>query len=205
MQTVRAIALRWASLLLAAAGAVLILTPLHAQERATDTRAPLVEVDVLPAGTADEVQTFSARVTDDRTLDAVTLHYRRAGAVPFERAAMSALDGGNRFGVALPTDPEDLRDIEYYVQALDESGNRTVSGFAFDPLVRRLSARDPALTAAPATTDGRPPAVSSGGTRWWALALGVLAVGAFVSLSGDDGGGGDTVPLTIDLPEPDAR
>ena len=204
MQRVRAIAPRLTSLLLAVAGAALALSPLHAQERAADTRAPLVEVDVLRSGTADRVQTFTALVTDDRSLDAVTLHHRRAGTVPFGRAAMNALGPDGRFGVSLPTDPDDLRDIEYYVQALDESGNRTVSGFAFDPLVRRLLPRDPALAAAPAA-DERPSVVSSGGTRWWALALGVLAVGAFVSLSGDDGGGGDTVPLTIDLPEPDAR
>lgn len=193
--------------LAAALLAALALTPLHAQQQGPDTRAPVIEIETLDESTADATQTFTAQVADDRELAGVTFHHRRAGQQPFARVPMRALGDSDYYGISLPTDPDDLRSIEYYVQALDESGNRTVSGFAFDPHVRTL--RPQVVAAAPPPPE-RQPAETSGSRRWWAVALGVLAVGAVVSLAGSDdggggGGGGDTVPLTVDLSEPVAR
>ena len=193
----------------------LALAPLHAQERPADTRAPLVEVERAGERPAGATQDFVARVTDDRALENVTLYHRREGESAYGRAPMRPLGAGDRFGATLPTDPDDLRPIEYYVQALDGTGNRTVSGFAFDPLRRLLRAAPGALAGGPppvtAEPDARVPEPDAGGTRWWAVALGVLAVGAVAALAngGDDGGGSDdatgTVPLTVDLPEPVTR
>jgi len=186
--------------LAAALVGALVLAPLHAQERPADTRAPIIEIESLGESTADATQTFTAQVADDRELAGVSLHHRRAGQQPFARVPMPALGANGYYGVSLTTDPDDLRPIEYYVQAIDETGNRTVNGFAFDPLVRTLLPRAGA-TAAPVPPDDAP-IESSGRPRWWAVALGVLAVGALVSLAGSDGGDEDTVPLVIDLPEP---
>lgn len=190
--------------LAAALLAVLALSPLQAQERTPDTRAPLIVIETLEEAAADTTQTFGARVSDDRALAGVALYHRREGQEAFVRTPMRPRGASGDFAVAVPTDPEDLRPIEYYLQALDESGNRTVSGFAFDPLVRRLRPGEPRAAAAP--EPAAPPIASSGNARWWTLALGVLAVGTLAALADDGGGdGGDTVPLTVDLPAPDAR
>ena len=187
------------------------MAPLHAQQSGPDVDAPVIEVERLDETPAGEFQVFGAQVADDRELRSVTLHHRREGERPFAVLPMQALDSAGRYTVSVPTDPDDLRSIEYYVQALDESGNRTVSGFAFDPLRRVLtSSGAPAALASRAPEPAPSPTVSSGRTRWWTVALGVVAVGALASLAGgggggEDGGGAGTVPLSLDIQTPASR
>lgn len=188
------------------------LAPLHAESVVPDTRAPHIELEALTESAADRSQVFTAQVSDDRALESVTLHHRRDGTQPFARATMSPLGDTGYYSVSLPTDPDDLRAIEYYVQALDGNGNRTVEGYAFDPFRRTL------LPAAPLAVDGRnaePAERTAAGDaslqrRWWAVALGIVAVGAIAALAGgggsDDSGGGEgTVPPAVDAQEPDFR
>ena len=195
-----------------------------------DTEPPVIELEALDQAVAGDSQVFTAQVADDVGLRDVRLYHRRAGEVPFASAAMRPVGTSAFHSVTLPTDPDDLRDIEYYVQARDDGGNRSVAGFAFEPFVRTLSAPAPdaALAGVPVTpvpadrrVDARAsrPAPESGPSigprvRWWHVALGVVAVGSLAALAGDGGSddgaapagdgvpGGPTVPLTITLGEP---
>jgi len=157
----------------------------------------------------------------------VTLHYRRAGSNIFNRVLMEPIGDTGFFTVAIETKPTDLRAFEYYAQALDLNGNRTVKGFAFEPFVRVLTeSTAPGIASAPepaedkadediaavsvATTPVGSSNNNSDTRRWIYIALGVLAAGAVASqLGGSDGGGGggntgnnDLVPFTINTQDP---
>ena len=171
----------------------------HAQP--VDSVAPIIELEELTEGIADRSQVFTAQVAEDNTLDDVTLYYRREGQLPFTPAPMEALGTTGYYSVSIPTDFNDLRTIEYYVQAIDTTGNRTVSGFAFDPYQRTLSAPATPITTnersvPEQSTDNRLPLLKR---RWVQITLGVLAVGAIASLASDDGEDSEVVPLTFSL------
>ncbi len=185
-----------------------------------DAEPPTIELEEISSSEAARNQVFTAQVVDDRELVDVTLYHRRSGQSAFEPETMLTLGSTSYFSATVTTNPEDLRAIEYYVQARDEGGNRTVFGYAFDPLIRSLT---PASVAAPLTLedDDRdtaavvPAATARGGealgtestVKWWHIALGVVAVGALAAAAGGgsdggSGGGENTVPLTITLGEP---
>ncbi|MFT5043999.1 MAG: hypothetical protein ACI8UP_000966, partial [Porticoccaceae bacterium] len=103
-----------------------------------DTVGPVIELEELVEGEAGQTQVFTVLIAEDVLLRDATLYYRRAGQLPFITAPMQALGDTGYFSVSIPTDDTDLRTIEYYVQARDDAGNRSISGFAFDPYQRRL-------------------------------------------------------------------
>ncbi len=180
----------------------------HAQS--TDTAPPLIELEQeLTEGTADRTQVFTAQVTEDNELAGVILYYRRAGQLPFTPAPMEALGTTGYYSVSIPTDFEDVRTIEYYVQAQDEAGNRTVSGYAFDPYQRTLTSSLEPIKATGATSadlatstssaslaDARPPLLKR---RWFQVTLGILAAGVIASAVQDSGEDSDVVPLTFNV------
>ena len=173
----------------------------------SDTTPPVIELEELVDGVADSSQVFTVQITEEAELQDVTLYYRRNGQEPYTLATMQMLGNSDLFTVSIDTDPTDLRPIEYYIQARDSSGNRTVSGFAFDPYSRNLA---PALAvrSRPEPVENeeiapeREPIATSTPfykRRWFQVTLGVLAVGALASTL--DGGDDDSelVPVTINL------
>jgi len=166
------------------------------------------------AARADTKQVFTAQAFDDIGLSDISLHFRRAGENVFVKTLMEPVGDTGYFSVALDTDPSDLRSIEYYVQALDLNGNRTVSGFAFDPFIREITASVSELTSNDTSisidvndskTDSeiavanaqnenpveQPKTNSISSRQWLYIALGVLAVGVAASQLGGDGGSSD--------------
>jgi len=180
-------------------------TPLLAQST-PDTRSPVIELEALAESQADLAQVFTAQVADDRLLQDVILYHRRTGQQPFAKLIMEQIGDSGFFTASIETDPSDLRSIEYYVQARDEGGNRTVEGYAFDPYTRVIVANEEVIasTVAAPTSTTAATTTSTGKIRWWHVALGVLAAGAVASAvsggssssSNDDDG---TVPLTVTL------
>ncbi len=178
----------------------------HAQS--TDTAPPLIELEELVEGTADRTQVFTAQVIEDNELAGVTLYYRRAGQLPFTPAPMEALGTTGYYSVSIPTDFDDVRTIEYYVQAQDESGNRTVSGYAFDPYQRTLTpspepikatetaSADPVTSTSTASVDTTTPLLKR---RWFQVTLGILAAGVIASAVQDSGEDSEVVPLTFNV------
>ncbi len=178
-------------------------TLLHAQS-SPDTRSPLIELDAVAEAQADNSQVFTAQVVDDRILRDVLLYYRRSGQQAFTPIVMTPIGSTSYYTASLDTTPEDLRAIEYYVQARDEAGNRTVEGFAFDPYTRVLTANN-ALSLATNATPAAPSQTATSSLRWWHVAAGVLIVGALASAangSSDSGTNEETAPLTFNLSGP---
>lgn len=179
----------------------------HAQ--GADTDPPLIELEELAEGIADRTQVFTAQVTENNDLAGVTLYYRRAGQLPFTPAPMQALGATGYFSVSIPTDFNDIRTIEYYIQAQDEAGNRTVSGYAFDPYQRTLSpspepiasAETPSADSAISTSAASAPEPSQPllKRRWVQVTLGIVAAGVIASAVQDSGDDSEVVPLTFNV------
>lgn len=168
-----------------------------------DTRSPVIELEAVAESQADSQQVFTAQVVDNRELKDVILYHRRDGQQAFTPVPMNPIGATAYFTAAIETDPSDLRAIQYYVQARDEGGNRTVQGYAFDPYTRVLTApaatvvaKAPTVVEAPTQTDS-----AASGIQWWQVALGVVLVGAIASAAGGGGDSGATddgkVPLTV--------
>lgn len=197
---------------------MLATATLSAVAQETDTVAPIIELEELEDGVADRSQVFTVQIAENTGLEDATLYYRREGQLPFTPAPMQAVGNTGFYSVSIPTDYSDLRTIEYYVQARDTAGNRTVSGFAFDPYRRTLqpslaplqqpgspnetqsgsATRSPAGTPAPGVRQSRnsSPLLQR---RWVQITLGVLAVGVIASLATDEGKDSRVVPLTFNL------
>ncbi len=106
-----------------------------------DVEPPLIEHDVNDEAEADIRQNFVATVVDDEELDSVLFFYRYAGETSFSRYLMMQVSFSSTYIAQIPTDPDSYTPIEYYIQARDTSGNRTVRGYAFSPLVRNIVPR----------------------------------------------------------------
>jgi len=173
-----------------------------------DTVGPVIELEELTVGEAAQTQVFTVLIAEDVLLRDAALYYRREGQLPFTPAPMQALGDTGYYSVSIPTDSTDLRTIEYYVQARDEAGNRTVSGFAFDPYQRRLQPSSKITTNTESQTTVEPIPTSKEEAnippilrqRWVQVALGVVAVGIVASLASSSGGSdSEVVPLTFNL------
>ena len=188
-----------------------------------DVEPPLIEHEVGGEFDSDIEQTFVAVVVDDEQLNSVRLFYRFENQLTFNSAVMNRVSFSSTYIVRVPTDPASGLDIQYYIQASDLSGNRTVRGFAFSPLLRLINApaveQDNALIAeqAPvssttAQSTGNVPETSSR-SRVVYYILGALAVGAIAAAASGGGGGSDggtgsggcsdgrcDVSITIDQP-----
>jgi hypothetical protein len=106
--------------------------------RTVDVAPPLIEHEVASQAESDIRQTFVANVVDDGELDSVVFFYRFAGETIFTRYVMAPLSASSTYIAQIPTDPKIFTTIEYYIQARDLSGNRTVRGYTFSPLIREI-------------------------------------------------------------------
>ena len=184
----------------------LALTPL-AQVRAqiNDTEAPVLIHRQLDAGVAGELQTFLARVSDDFSISDVTLYYRQDDTGEFQSLNMRPLiDSIGEYMIAVETSVGDYAGLQYYIEAVDEAGNKTNRGFEYAPIILPLRAPEPSIiadTTAGAIIQPDPqvvktePVPQSGGFQInpATVLLGVgalLAVGALVA----GGSGGDDTP-----------
>lgn len=165
-----------------------------------DTRSPVIELEAVAESQADSAQVFTALVADDRALQDVTLYHRREGQQPFIAVKMQPIGDSGYYSATVNTDRSDARAIQYYVQARDESGNRTVEGYAFDPYTRVIVA-DKNVIASAASTATPDNQQYTGRIRWWhvALGIGVAALIASQSSGGSDGGTDEDrgVPLNV--------
>jgi hypothetical protein len=174
------------------------------ESRSIDTQAPVIELEELATAMLASSQVFAAQIAEDNALLDATLYYRREGQQAYQSAAMLPRGSSGFYSVTITTDPTDLRNIEYYIQARDTSGNRTVNGFAFDPYIRTLTTDTLAQEGAEQSIDSNTGDLAAQSTplykqRWFQIALGVVAVGLLASTQ--DGGEDDTtlVPLTINV------
>jgi len=172
----------------------LVLTPVYAQSE--DVTAPTIVLEEVDRGFVGETQVFTATVTDDIALASVVLFHRLSGDQTFVASTMTELGSSNVYSASIEISSTDASDIEYYIQAEDLGGNKSLSGFSFDPLVRDIAVNQGAL----ATTAGITPGLSRNQKILYGV-LGVLALGLIASqVGGGSGGGGGGGPTTMDIP-----
>jgi len=177
----------------------LVLTVPVAQAQDNDSVSPRIVFEPLGESRRGSKQVFTATVTDDVGVERVVLHHRSAGAERYDAVAMAPLGGTGIYTASITSPAASVEAIEFYIEARDLAGNRSIEGFAFDPLERRLVDASPIAgnTASP-TTEG--PTASGMSTSRKVLygVLGVLAIGAIAAAAGGGGGGDSGAPLGDD-------
>lgn len=153
-----------------------------------DLEPPLIEHEQVLQADAGFRQRFIAQVVDDRELASVSLSWRFSGESRYARVAMNRLSSSSTWIGEVPTDPAESRSIEYFIEARDTGGNRTVQGFVFSPLVRRIidpapPPVDPADNAAEAD-----PITPRSRTLYYVL--GALAIGMIAGVASTRSSGG---------------
>jgi len=184
-----------------------------------DVEPPLIEHEVVINADSDYRQSFVATVVDDVDLDSVRLFYRFAGEPAYGSVQMRQVSSSSTYIAQIPTDPSSDVSIEYYLQAQDVSGNRTLRGYAFNPLVRSVNVPEPLLAnpstpaeagvevAAATTTEEAKPRSKALYIVGGALLLGLVAGALSASGGGSSSSGGASCPdgvcnVGITLAEP---
>ncbi len=184
--------------------------PSAALAQASDGEPPTISFERIGEGVLGDTQVFSASVTDDRELATVTLHYRLGESSDYESALMRPIAGTAIHSASVETRGSDETVLQYYIEARDAAGNRSIQGFAFDPIERALISPEQPASAAIAATAVEPAqqvstnSMSTGRKVLYGI-LGIVVVGAIASAAGDSGGSRDnpaaddpgTVPVRI--------
>jgi len=192
--------------------ALLGMSSAYAQSGLIDVEPPLIEHNIVSTVEADTRQSFFATVVDDDELASVSLYYRFENDTSYSPVMMNRVSFSSTYIAHVPTDAASDRNIEYYIQARDLAGNRTVRGYAFNPLVREITV--PEIAPVANASDTPTQASGSGGKRRTVLyvVLGVLALGLIAGAAGGGGGGGSgatdetcpggscTVSITVGAP-----
>ncbi|MGI9296183.1 MAG: hypothetical protein ACR2PS_19540 [Pseudomonadales bacterium] len=178
-----------------------------AQDQGYDYEPPLIEPEVVDLAEANYRQTFIASVVDDVELASVTLFYRFVGEVTYQRISMGQVSRSSSYIAHIPTDPKLGLDVEFYIEASDTSGNRTLHGYAFSPKLRVVIDPDSGVVAGAVVEDTEPSGMGKNRTAWYVVG-GVILLGLLAGLTdGDSGGGGSdcvdgTCDVTITLDQP---
>ncbi len=175
---------------------VALVMPSQAWAQTLDTDPPRIDFQPVVEGLKGDSQVFSATVTDDREVASVLLHYRLDNESVYQNRAMSPIASTGIFTTTLKID--DVVDtVQYYIEATDVAGNRTLQGFAFDPIERQLI--DHQVPAAQLTREEVPAPGMSTSRKILYGVLGLVVVGALASAAGGSGSDGSsaTVPVTI--------
>ena len=174
-----------------------------AQAQVIDVDPPTIELEAVDEGIRGETQVFSATVEDNNEVSMMTLHYRFGNTSNYQSVPMSPIAGTSIYTASVDTSDTSITLIQYYMEARDSGGNRTVQGFAFDPFERVLVEQQEVVATAPAGTAVVPAAPVRMSTQRKVIygLLGVLVVGGLVaassSSSGSGGGADEEVDLTI--------
>ena len=169
-----------------------------ATAQSVDIEPPVIEFEAIDEGTLGDNQVFGATVLDNVAVSSVKLFYRFSESGQYRSQLMIMLGSSGIYTITIDNEavPADATFVQYYLEALDGVGNRSLQGFAFDPIERQLV--EAQIVAADATTE---PVAATGISLNQKIiygALGLLLVGVLASASG--GGGSSTtpgVPVTV--------
>jgi len=112
-----------------------------AEDESNDWQPPTIEHERGSTGFAGEIQEIVAEIVDDKKLLAAVLFYRFTGDEKFASVDMIRQADESTYTASIETSADDVRDIEYFIQAEDTAGNRAIKGFTFDPLVLTMAKR----------------------------------------------------------------
>ncbi len=180
------------------------VVPMTAWGQSVDSEPPLVDFQPVGEGIRGDDQVFTATVSDNVEVVSVTLHFRLDSDSLYDTREMQMLGTTDIYTVTIDTGEagNEVTAIQYYIEASDAAGNRTLEGFAFDPIERSLTDR-PLVETEPietATAADRAPVgggMSTGRKVLYGL-LGVIVLGALASSSSGGGGGSSSgVDVTV--------
>jgi len=164
--------------------ALLGMSQAYAQSGSIDVEPPLIEHIIVSTVDAASRQSFFATVVDDDELDSVSLYYRFQNDTAYSAVVMNRVSYSSTYIAHVPTAVTSDRDIEYYIQARDKAGNRTVRGYAFNPLVRKINALETAPVANTTEVAATEKVANNGKFRTVLyVVLGVVTLGLISSLS----------------------
>ncbi len=182
----------------AVAQVMLGMSAAYAQGGVIDVEPPLIEHEIVSAVEAGIRQSFFATVVDDNELDSVSLFYRFAKDPTYSNVLMKRVSYSSTYIAHVPTDATSDRNIEYYIQARDKAGNRTVRGYAFNPLVREITVKEAAATPPLVVPVKEEPKRNIVRTAAY-VTVGIVVLGLVAnSLASSSGGGGSTTPACAD-------
>lgn len=174
----------------------MLVMPSSSWAQTLDTDPPRIDFKPVVEGLKGDSQVFSATVSDDKEVEAVMLHYRLDNESVYQNRTMSPIGSTGIFSTTLKVD-KTVEVIQYYIEATDKAGNRTLQGFAFDPIERKLLDRQ--VPAAQTSNTVPEPGMSTGRKILYGV-LGLVVVGAIASAAGGSDSGGSSapdVPVTI--------
>jgi len=164
-----------------------------------DVDPPVIELQAVEEGVRGDTQVFTATITDNNIVSSATLFYRFGSQARYSATPMAVIQGTDIYTASIDTADTSSGVIQYYLEAKDPSANRTVQGFAFDPLERVL-VDTPTVATTATQTDAAASSGLSTNKRVIYGVLGLVALGALASLAGGSSGGGsgaDEVDVVI--------
>lgn len=175
---------------------VMMVMPAKSWAQDLDSSPPVIESRPVEQGIKGENQVFTATVTDDKGVASVFLHYRLNGESVYQDRRMEPLGSTGIYSTTLSTD-SDVDAIQYYIEATDLAENRTLQGFAFDPMERELTERATPAAQKPAV-EAPSPGMSTKRKILYGV-LGLVVVGALASAGGSGGGSGGGSDPNVDV------
>jgi len=172
--------------------------PNMAHAQGVDVDPPVIELQAVEEGVQGETQVFTATITDNNIVSSATLYYRFGTQARYVSTPMSVIQGTNIYTASIETDNTNTGLIQYYLEGKDPSGNRTVQGFAFDPLERILVDAAAVVSTTPAA-DTAPASGLSTNKRVIYGVLGLVALGALAGLAGGGSSGGSSGADEVDV------
>jgi len=151
--------------------------PNIALAQGVDVDPPVIELQAVEEGVRGETQVFTATLTDNNIVSSATLYYRFGSQARYSATPMSVIQGTDIYTASIDTGETSSGVIQYYLEAKDPSGNRTVQGFAFDPLERVL-VDTPTVVATTPPADTAPSSGLSTNKSVIYGVLGLVALGA---------------------------
>jgi len=183
----------------------LFISPAYAQ--ALDTEPPTVGFDTVDESRKGDAQVFTVVATDNQSIESIVIFYRTDPEADFQAADMMRIGDTDLYTMTISADaiPESAELIQYYIEAKDQAGNRTLQGFSFDPAQRVLIGSGAVVTDnTPAQAQEKSESLTGSLSTTQKVvytALGVIVVGALIAAAGSDSGGSTpTTQVTLTVP-----
>ncbi len=97
-----------------------------------DIEAPVIKFTIGETEISDGIKKFVVKVTDNKGVANVTLHYKSANGIAFISKAMKK-SGPETYSTEVEVDSIISKKLEFYISAEDVSGNRVFEGQKFSP------------------------------------------------------------------------
>lgn len=189
----------------------LCVPQVHAQT--LDTEPPDVGFDAVDESRKGDSQVFTVTATDNESIQSVVIFYRLGPDATYQATDMTRIGATDLYTLTIPAEsiPQSVELIQYYIEAKDQAGNRTLQGFSFDPAERVLVdfGSTNAVNTSPQTEEQAEPEPRSESVlgslsttqKVVYTALGVIVVGALIAAAGSDSeGSAQTTQVTLTVP-----